>query len=131
MTHALIPAAAVTWITGKDTGLSSKAIWTHMVGSTEWSWGWPHYPHDPDDLGRCLRLLELVPLWKLRIGEMARHNRQWAALVARWAELTSAMADEVGIDWSKGRSAPKTYALMRSILDEADRMTPTPEGDRE
>lgn len=111
-----IPGAAVAWITSGDTGMSSEAIWAHMVGgSVRGHW---NHPHDPEDLGRCLRLLEAVPEWKPRIVEMARHGTGWAVLSARWDEIAASMADEVGIDWSKGRCAPKTYALMRLILDE-------------
>jgi hypothetical protein len=89
-----------------------------MVGGTVRG-HWNH-PHDPADLGRCLRLLEAVPEWKPRIVEMSRHSIGWAVLSARWDEIAASMADEVGIDWSKGTKAPKTYALMRSSLDEVD-----------
>ncbi|MEL3893148.1 hypothetical protein [Pseudomonas aeruginosa] len=72
-------------------------------------------PSDPSDLGRCLRLLELVPEWKARISEMAIHGREWAALVSHWEELHQLMDDEVGIDWSKGNSALRTYERMKAI----------------
>lgn len=73
---------------------------------------------DSSDLGRCLRLLELFPEWKPRVGEMARYSAQWAALVERWDELAEMMADEVGIGWSKGKGkrAPRTYAAMKDAL---------------
>lgn len=114
-----VPQAALDWIASGDTGLSSEAIWAHMAGSRMLDNDRRGYsfPHDPDDLGRCLRLLDAVPEWKARIGEMAQHSPYWAALVARWDELAKCMEDEVGIAWQKGRSAPKTYALMREILD--------------
>jgi hypothetical protein len=109
---------ANSWIVGDDTGASSKAIWAHMMDAGAPRFGWSH-PWDPDDLGRCLRLLELIPEWKPRMPEMAVRSKSWAALVANWGTIAMSMADEVGIDCSKGRRAPKTYALMKDVLKEA------------
>lgn len=110
---------AVNWILSRDTGLSSEAIWGHMMGGTEIRYeSWCH-PHDPDDLGRCLRLLEKIPEWKPRVPEMAARSEAWAALVPEWDALARSMADEVGINWEKKRSAPRTYELMRSALSRA------------
>lgn len=103
------------WAAGWDTGLSSEAIAWHMISG----WCGGSYPHDPADLGRCLRLLERFPEWKQRMPEMARYGKVWAALVQHWGELHKAMDDEVGIDWSKGREAIKTYRLMEKIEAEA------------
>jgi len=113
-----ISSRAHTWIVGNDTGASSEAIWAHMMGAGTPRFGWS-YPLDPDDLGRCLRLLELIPEWKSRMPEMATRSKSWAALIANWGAIAMTMADEVGIDWSKGRRAPKTYALMKDVLKEA------------
>jgi hypothetical protein len=106
---------ALLWLAGGDSGASSKAICHHMLGMKSDG----SFPWDPSDLGRCLRLLELFPEWKPRIREMARYSPQWAALVARWDELAEMMADEVGIDWSKGRRAPRTYDAMKDAIDQA------------
>jgi len=104
---------ALDWIVGNDTGSSSKALWAFMMGrKTDGS-----YPHDPADLGRCLRLLELVPEWKVRIPEMASVSPYWAALVSRWLELASTMAEEAGPQFNNRVNATKTYALMKVILD--------------
>lgn len=113
------------WFASGDTGVSSKAIATHMagLGNADDRWGWRH-PSDPDDLGRCLRLLELFPEWKPRIGEMATLGPGWSGLVARWDEIAQSMADEVGIDWSKGKSAPLTYDLMKTAIGEGYRADP-------
>lgn len=100
------------WIASEDTGMSSEAIAYHMLGM--YSEG--SHPHDPSDLGRCLRLLELFPAWKPRIREMATYSRNWAALSARWEELAVIMDDEVGIDWSKGHNAPRTYEAMQAAM---------------
>jgi hypothetical protein len=113
MRHDLVDV--IRWFSDGDTGMSSKAIATHMTtGDCDGS-----YPHDPADLGRCLRLLERFPDWKPRIGEMARYGSVWRAYAEHWDELAASMAAEVGINWSKGRSAPKTYDLMKRIAGRA------------
>lgn len=101
---------ALQWLFSGDTGLSSRCLCAHMLGvKAERS----SYPSDPSDLGRCLRLLELIPEWKPRIGEMAAFGPGWAGQVKAWDKLAQSMADEVGIDWSKGCSAPLTYDAMK------------------
>ena len=102
------------WIVSNDTGESSKAIWSTMMGVDRKSWS--DHPYDPGDLGRCLRLLALIPEWQPRVGEMSARSAYWRVLVERWDEVAQAMAEEVGIGWSKGRSAPRTYALMQAIF---------------
>lgn len=105
---------ANAWIVGSDSGLSSKAIWAHMMGvKPRDSW---NHPHDPSDFGRCARLLGLMPEWRERLPEMAERSSAWRDLIARWDEIETSMREEVGIDWSKGHSAPATYDLMQGIL---------------
>jgi hypothetical protein len=99
---------ALIWLAGNDCGMSSTAICHHMLGMKSDG----SYPYDPADLGRCLRLLELFPEWKPRIGEMAKYSKGWERIAGKWDELAALMAEEVGIDWSKGRTAPRTYAAM-------------------
>ncbi len=106
---------ALMWLSGRDSGMSSVAICHHMLGMKSDG----SFPWDPADLGRCLRLLERFPEWKPRIGEMARYSHTWAALAARWDELAAMMENEVGIDGSKGKRAPLTYAAMNDAIDQA------------
>lgn len=115
-----IELRAARWACGNDTGASSTTLCLYMLGMPP-TRPWYDYPHDPDDLGRCLRLLETIPEWKSRIGEMAECGPYWAALASDWERVADEMAEEVGIDWSKGRSAPRAYALMRSVLEPVER----------
>jgi hypothetical protein len=112
-----VPLAALRWIAGDHVGASSLAIFAHMTGVKPRR-GWAH-PWDPDDLSRCLRLLRAVPAWRARIPEMARRSKTWKALSARWDEIERCMENEVGWNWSKGKKAPLTYALMKEIIDGA------------
>lgn len=109
---------AVAWIRDGRVGASSRAIHDHML-ELKPKWGFS-YPSDPADLNRCLLLLDLIPEWKPRMGEMAQHGAQWAGLVARWDEIVQCFLDEVGLDWSKGHDirATKTYAMMKQALGE-------------
>jgi hypothetical protein len=106
------------WIVSGDVGVSSKTIWGTMLGFEMRDEDISH-PHDPSDLGRCLRLLEHFPEWKPRLRELCDLSVEWAALILRWDEIASTMENEVGIAWEKGKSAPATYILMRTIIEEA------------
>lgn len=45
------------------------------------------YPHDADDFGRCLGLLDAVPEYRGRLKKMADVSETWAAIVEIWDEL--------------------------------------------
>ncbi|MDC9825692.1 hypothetical protein PRN20_18310 [Devosia sp. ZB163] len=108
MTTTIERAAA--WIAGRDTGASSKALWATMMGVPSDK----SHPHDGDDLGRCIRLLEAVPEWKARIGEMAAVSAYWAALVPHWDELVEL----------HNRSGREVYVRMRQLLDPVEAADP-------
>lgn len=106
----------ISWFGSGDTGMSSETIAIAGMGGEKPRYGWS-YPSDPDDFGRCARLLAKIP--ELREPAFARLKEvggdKWRALIAIWDVVHKSMEDEVGIDWSKGGSAPKTYDLMKSI----------------
>ena len=103
----------IEWLATGRVGLSSKcmAMWLAFGERTE-----PNHPHDPDDLDRCLRLLSVAPGLRPLIPKMAAVSPQWARLVPRWDEVEASHLDEVGLGWTKGSMARKTYDLMVSIL---------------
>ena len=74
----------VGWFLSDDFGISSCAIVAHMTGLP---YEWMGAPSDTGDLGRCLRLLKLIPEWEGRISEMANYGLGWEHLVGRWSEL--------------------------------------------
>ena len=82
-----IEQRAMAWMMGGDTGASSKTIARHMLGLPHTSPFGVSAPSDNWDLGRCLRLLALIPEWEERLPEMASFGAVWAALIERWAEL--------------------------------------------
>lgn len=70
----------------------------------------PSVPWDPDDFGRCYRLLKLIPNGVERMPEVAAAHPRWAKLVAAWPELTALFEEEA----PSGR-APKLYARMKEL----------------
>lgn len=110
------------WLASGDTGISSKAIMLWLsAGVTDKTWG-AGTPSDPADLARCLRLLERIPEWKDRIGEMAEAGGMWPTFARRWAEMeASFIAEAGGALPAKGAnwSAPQTYQLMKNVEAEA------------
>jgi hypothetical protein len=101
------------WIHGPDTGLSSKTIWSVMMGNSAvlGMWGATE-PADPDDFGRCYRLLQKFPEWRARMPEVAAKYPRWAKLVAAWDELTRLFEEE---SKRTDKQAPKLYARMQSL----------------
>lgn len=107
------PSSVEEWVNGHDTGISSKAIYRHMMGiAPDPRERFGDYPRDPSDFGRCYRLLALAPSWRARIGEMASHGKEWAALAGTWDELT-AMWEEVVA--SKAKFAGAMYDRMQAL----------------
>lgn len=60
------------WLLSDDTGVSSKAIARHMALGHDMGYSSP--PSDSSDRGRCIRLLELIPEWINRLGEMRQYD---------------------------------------------------------
>jgi hypothetical protein len=125
--------AALRWLASGDTGMSSEALlYAALSINNKDPFRNCNYPHDPDDLGRCLRLLKRLPWVKRGMSRLARRNKVWKALAKNWSEIHKLMASEVGIDWSKGRSAPQTFTEMSKIIDDARRqVTGKPSGQKD
>lgn len=107
---------ASNWIVNGQVGMSSRAIYCHMMGLAD-KRGFCT-PLDPDDLNRCLLLLDLIPEWKPRMHEMAVHGHEWAGLAMAWDHIERTFLQEVGLDWQKGKSAPLAHALMKQARGE-------------
>ena len=109
--------AAKEWLASDDAGISSTAI-VHAAlgvkgGRTDFE------PLDPADFGRCLRMLRLMPWAERGLPILAAESKAWLHIYMNWYVVEQSMLAEVGIDWEKAKTAPKTYALMRRIQDNA------------
>lgn len=102
------------WLLTGKVGLSSKAmasVWLNVPAYND-------YPLDPADFNRCLLLLKAVPEMRSQLWQMAHLSEEWKRLVKSWDEIEKSFLQEVGFDWSKGTHAPKTWELMKSILND-------------
>jgi hypothetical protein len=95
------------WWNGYDAGVSSKTIVYALTGRTTSP---TNVPLDPDDFGRCYRLLQRFPEFRPRLGEVARKFPEWKGLVAHWDELSALYEEE-----SPSGTCPKLYARMNAL----------------
>jgi hypothetical protein len=111
--------AAIKWLAHGSRGTSSNTMFSVLTGVDALKDWHPSHPHDPDDLDRCLRLLADVPELRAKLPLMAQQSPEWAALVENWDRIEQSHLNEVGLGWTKARTAPKTYDLMRSVIEGA------------
>ena len=110
---------AILWLATGRRGLSSNTLFTFVTGFDAEGDHGHNYPHDPDDLSRCRKLLEQCPELVSCLPRVAAAGAEWAALVPRWEELCALMDDEAP-EWRLGRGrGPKTYALMKEFINGA------------
>lgn len=87
------------WVQSDDTGMSSRYM-AYALSGNAWlmRWGTPEfaYPRDPDDLGRCIRLIRAVPELAERVHLMAQsdHGKEWFAVAANWSRWVAMYDDE-------------------------------------
>ena len=77
-------SAAYAYLRDQLRGASAKSIAAHLG---RWGQQDGAYPVDADDFGRCEALLEAVPEFRARLGEMEQVNAYWAALAPIWDDL--------------------------------------------
>lgn len=97
------------WLANGERGSSSNAMCKRIFGIPE-SAGKSH-PYDPADLRRCLLFLDATDAHD-KVSFMLDVSEEWGRLVPRWDELVALFKKE----YAKGKSAPRTYALMKEIL---------------
>uniref|UniRef100_A0A6H1ZPM4 Uncharacterized protein n=1 Tax=viral metagenome TaxID=1070528 RepID=A0A6H1ZPM4_9ZZZZ len=100
----------IDWITGNDTGVSSKVIWSVMMGSSPKT---VDVPHDPADFGRCHRLFGLFPEWRNRIEEVSAKFPKWGPMVREWETMEYLYEKDV----STGRCGD-LYDFMQKLMEE-------------
>jgi hypothetical protein len=113
-TDAAKPASegVMEWLASGDTGISSESLAYEYLGTERKGHFGVGHPHDPADLGRCLRLIARIPEVRSCVDRLAAKREGWAKAAKVWDRIAASMEEEVGIDWSKGDRAPKTYELM-------------------
>src|SRR5512146_1608163 len=66
-----VPKDVREWRKGRDTGVSSETIYEVFMGEGGPGPGEHCWPWDPDDFGRCHRLLKLAPDWRKNLQRVA------------------------------------------------------------
>lgn len=102
------------WMMAGKTGVSSKTILHVMEGTPPPSMG-PDTPHDPADFGRCHGLLEAIPEYRARLGEVAEKYPAWVGLVREWNKLTAMYVESKA---SGNWESPSLYDAMQPLIDE-------------
>ena len=108
------------WFANGERGLSSEAMALYLTHRKMPRSAW-HYPSDPDDLQRCVKLLHAVPWMREVLHELRELGPVWSAYVHHWHELEATLIEESGgdIHTEKHYAAPKTYKLMTRLQKEA------------
>lgn len=81
------------WLNQGERGMSAEVIFQNLSGKYI-GLNFPHHPHDPDDFRRCYDLLETIPEWKERIGELHKLSPVWKKLVDNWDKLTLMLEEQ-------------------------------------
>lgn len=105
---------ALALIAEGKTGRSSQALAFNLLSLNTTK---TDHPRDPTDFNRCLRMIYAVPAVKSNLQSMNKVSAYWEALVEHWDQIEQCFLDEAGFEWEKSKKAPKTYKLMRSVLD--------------
>jgi len=101
------------WLECDDTGRASRFMaWTLMGAKAGVPLAENDHPHDPSDLGRCLRFLEACPGIKDKLLVMGENcGAVWRGLILQWDALEGLYREELPTG-----TAPKLYAIMQQII---------------
>lgn len=119
----------LAWVLGWDTGHSSLCMMAmlaesstagaraayRLYGKADDGGAWRQPPQDPDDLGRCIRLLDRFPAFRDRLDKILDSCPDWRPFVRQWAELEALYRRELA---RGAATAPVTRARMRALLEE-------------
>jgi len=93
------PTGLREWENSWHVGVSSATIFRVLAG--RWPAGFSSTfgmdaPHDCDDMGRCVRLLDIMPEWRARLDEVGRACPAFAPLVPEWHQLETLYREKKG-----------------------------------
>jgi len=103
----------LNWLANGETGSSSKAMAFCFAGV---DCDLNAHPYDPGDFNRCLLFLDAVAATRADMCLLRSLSCTWSRLVDRWDEIENCFLDEAGFNWCKAKKAPKTYALIKSVI---------------
>ncbi len=107
------------WLRGNDRGISSETIFEVMDGYKFPISSSPVQhspPRDPDDFGRCYRLLSIFPEWVPRLKEVSDRYPFWKPIIEHWDELTNLYVKECTT--GKTGNHPALYYRLQELNKE-------------
>lgn len=110
------------WLAFGERGSSSETMAFTFLGRGAPRWS--SAPSDPDDLRRCLLLLQAAPEARKHMDKLRSLSKTWERLVDRWDDLEGTFLSETGgtLKPPFGTRCHKTYSLMKEII--GDRRAP-------
>ena len=108
------------WLARGEVGISSRAmaLTTAGVNLKRLPGWWSPWPHDPDDLRRCVLLVDLIPETREQgIAVLAQRYPEWKALAENWDDLVATLRREIGDELQPVGSAKETYDKMDALLE--------------
>jgi hypothetical protein len=114
------------WLSGPDTGISSRTIFGALTGHgyPDYPWSRGDIPLDMGDFGRCHRLLTSFPAMRARLPEVAEKHPDWGPLVREWETLTRHYESGLGATNEKEtvEACAAFRILIRQLIDESRKM---------
>lgn len=107
------------WLAHGEKGRSSETMALVAQGKpvTERHMNWPH---DPDDLKRCIGLEAIYPQIRKSFPKIAELSPQWKVIINNWDKLVALFGSEV-VDVHQPWQAPKTYRLMQQLFKSVEK----------
>ena len=102
-----------SWLRDGERGASSNAMCKRIFGVP--SDAEIDHPLDPSDLRRCLLFLKATDA-QGEVSLMKGVSTEWDGLVEKWSELVEIFDEET----RASKKAPRTYALMKTVLQDAE-----------
>lgn len=104
------------WWNNGERGMSSEAMWRCFMNGVN-SHSPAAHPSDPDDFGRCYRLLKVVPEWKNELHKLKALSPVWDRLIDNWHNLNEMFEQNERENWVNYKEIGM-YEFMQEIIGE-------------
>lgn len=72
------------WLSSEDTGISSKTMFSAITGIPV---GCCDIPYDIADVGRCVRMLRILPDLRSQLSKVIELHKEWMPFIDCWKAL--------------------------------------------
>ena len=102
------------WLQNGQRGTSSETIFQTISGQ-DINASISH-PYDPDDFGRCYKLLKIIPEWNGMLYLLRKVSSEWCYLVDNWEKLTKMYERNVDENWENADKIGM-YEFMQELIN--------------